>query len=116
MGLREEAKTHRKRNRPSGTPHFGLWGQDVSITRVIQLPLCFGDKAKVRSIEVDFLLVDVPTAYNVILGWPTLHKVKAVLASYLLQLQLKADDWSVASYKETNGQLESIVLSTTGYS
>ncbi|KAJ8443573.1 hypothetical protein Cgig2_020660 [Carnegiea gigantea] len=62
---------------------------------MIHLLLCFGDKAKVRSIEVDFLIVDAPMAYNVILGWPTLHKAKAVIASYLLRLQFKANDRSV---------------------
>jgi len=41
------------------------------------------------------LVVDVPTAYNVILGRPTLHKVKAVIAPSLLQPQFEADDGSV---------------------
>jgi len=49
-------------------------------TRLICLPLCFGDKAKARNLEVDFLVVDVPMGYNVILGRPTLHKVKAIIA------------------------------------
>jgi len=62
---------------------------------MICLPLPFGDKLKARNLEVDFLVVDVPTAYNVILGRPTLHKVKAVITSYLLQLQFEVDDGSV---------------------
>ncbi|KAJ8435158.1 LOW QUALITY PROTEIN: hypothetical protein Cgig2_007779 [Carnegiea gigantea] len=37
---------------------------------------------------------DVPVTYNVILGWPTLHRVEAVIASYLLELQYEADDGS----------------------
>jgi len=49
----------------------------------------------VRNLEVDFLIVAVPTTYNVILGWPALHKVKAIIALYLLQLQYEADDGSV---------------------
>ncbi|KAJ8428850.1 hypothetical protein Cgig2_003398 [Carnegiea gigantea] len=48
-----------------------------------------------KNLEVDFLVADAPTAYNVILGRPTLHKVKAVIASYLLQLQFEAHDRSV---------------------
>ena len=44
---------------------------------------------------MDFLVVGVPTAYNVILGWPTLNKVKVVIASYLLQLQFETDDGRV---------------------
>ncbi|KAJ8423732.1 hypothetical protein Cgig2_025308 [Carnegiea gigantea] len=53
------------------------------------------DKAKVRTLEIDFLLVNVPTAYNIILGQPTLYKVKAVFAPYLLQLQFEADDGTI---------------------
>ncbi|KAJ8426920.1 hypothetical protein Cgig2_010438 [Carnegiea gigantea] len=53
---------------------------------MISFPLSFGDKAKERTLEVNFLVIDVPTAYNVILGRPTLHKVKAVITPYLLQL------------------------------
>ncbi|KAJ8438250.1 hypothetical protein Cgig2_030615 [Carnegiea gigantea] len=41
---------------------------------MIRLPVRFSDKIKSRSLEVDFLIVDVPTAYNVILGQQTLHK------------------------------------------
>ena len=36
--------------------------------------------------------MDLPSAYNVILGRPTLHQVKAVLALYLLWIQYKSDD------------------------
>ncbi|KAJ8438701.1 hypothetical protein Cgig2_011884 [Carnegiea gigantea] len=48
-----------------------------------------------KNIEVDFLVVDVPTVYNIIIGRPTLHRVKVVIAPYLLQLQFEADDGSV---------------------
>lgn len=62
---------------------------------MICLFLRFGNKTKSQNLEVDLFVVDVPTAYNVIPGCPTLHKVKDVMASYLLQLQYEADDGSV---------------------
>ncbi|KAJ8445652.1 hypothetical protein Cgig2_009053 [Carnegiea gigantea] len=34
-------------------------------------------QSKFKSLEVDFLVVDVPTTYNVIIARPTLHRVKA---------------------------------------
>ncbi|KAJ8426185.1 hypothetical protein Cgig2_010822 [Carnegiea gigantea] len=55
---------------------LGFGGQKVNPTGLIRLPLYFGDKLKARNLEVDFLVVEVPTAYNVILGRPTLHRVK----------------------------------------
>jgi len=67
----------------------------VNPTGMICLALHFGDKVKARNLEVDFLVVDVPTAYNIILGHPTLHKVKAVIALYLSQLQFEADGGSI---------------------
>ena len=72
--------------------HPGFGGQTVNTLGMIRLSLRFGDKAKSKSIEVDFLVVDVPTTYNVILGRSTLHRVKAVTAPYLLQIQYEADD------------------------
>ncbi|KAJ8420599.1 hypothetical protein Cgig2_020755 [Carnegiea gigantea] len=58
-------------------PILGFGAQEVNPTRVIHLPLCFEDEVKEKNSEVDFLAVDVPRAYNIILGRPTLHKVKA---------------------------------------
>jgi len=74
---------------------WGFGGQEVDITGIIRLPTRFSDKLKAKNLEVDFLVVDIPTAYNVILGRPTLHKVKAIITPCLLQLQFEADDRSV---------------------
>ncbi|KAJ8428580.1 hypothetical protein Cgig2_031374 [Carnegiea gigantea] len=55
-------------------PTLGFEGQEVNPMEMIRLPLHFGDKAKASTLEVDFLVIDVPTTYNVILRQPTLHK------------------------------------------
>ncbi|KAJ8423699.1 hypothetical protein Cgig2_003383 [Carnegiea gigantea] len=57
-------------------PILGFGGQEVNPTRMIRLPICFGDKLKSKNLEVDLLVVDAPTAYNMVLGRPTLHKKK----------------------------------------
>ena len=57
-------------------PILGFGGKEG----MIRLPLHFGDKLKARNLEADFLVVDVSKAYNIILGHPTLHRVKAVIA------------------------------------
>ena len=44
---------------------------------------------------MDFSVVHVPTAYNVILGHSTLRKIKIAITSYLLQIQYEVDDGSV---------------------
>jgi len=60
-------------------PILGFEGQEVNPIGMICLLLYVGDKAKARNLEVDFFVVDIPTAYYVILGRPTLHKVKVVM-------------------------------------
>ncbi|KAJ8423392.1 hypothetical protein Cgig2_003777 [Carnegiea gigantea] len=56
------------------TAEQGLRGQEVNPTGMIRLPLHFADKVKAKNLEVDFLVVDVPTTYNIILGRPTFYK------------------------------------------
>ncbi|KAJ8434815.1 hypothetical protein Cgig2_033537 [Carnegiea gigantea] len=53
---------------PPVHPILGFGGQEVSPTGVLYLPLWFGDKSTMWNLEVDFLVVDVLTAYNAILG------------------------------------------------
>jgi len=76
-------------------PILGFGGQEVNHIGIIPLPVRFGSKLRSKSLEVDFLVVDMPTAYNVIPERPTLHRVKAVIAPCLLQLQFEANDSSI---------------------
>ncbi|KAJ8438964.1 LOW QUALITY PROTEIN: hypothetical protein Cgig2_018875 [Carnegiea gigantea] len=43
------------------------WASEVNPTEMIRLPVRFGNKLRSKNLEVDFLVVDVPTAYNYIL-------------------------------------------------
>jgi len=65
-------------------PILGFGGQKLNPIGMINLLLRFIDKLKAKNLKVDFLVIDVSMAYNVILGCPTLHKVKAVIIPYLL--------------------------------
>ncbi|KAJ8440093.1 hypothetical protein Cgig2_025292 [Carnegiea gigantea] len=47
---------------------------EVNLTGMIRLLVRFGNKLRSKNLEVDFFVVDVPAAYNVILGRPNLHK------------------------------------------
>jgi len=67
-------------------PILGFGGQIVNLIEMIHLPMLFGGKVKSRNLEVDFLVVNVPTTYNVTIGRLTLHKVKAMIAHHSLQL------------------------------
>ncbi|KAJ8432598.1 hypothetical protein Cgig2_008683 [Carnegiea gigantea] len=54
-------------------------------------------KLKSRNLKADFLIVDVPTTDNVILGRPILYKAKVMITPYLLQIQYKSDDGIVGN-------------------
>jgi len=43
-----------------------------------------GDKDNSRNSKINFLIIDIPMAYNVILGCPTLKAIKAVVTPYFL--------------------------------
>jgi len=49
-------------------PILGFGGWEVNPTGVIRLSVRFGDRPKARNLEVDFLVIDVPTVCTVILG------------------------------------------------
>ncbi|KAJ8438791.1 hypothetical protein Cgig2_023825 [Carnegiea gigantea] len=66
-------------------PILGFSEQEVNPTGMIHLPVCFIDKLKAKNLGVDFLVVNVPTAYNVILGHPTLHKLSTILTILIIR-------------------------------
>ncbi|KAJ8431116.1 LOW QUALITY PROTEIN: hypothetical protein Cgig2_004707 [Carnegiea gigantea] len=55
-------------------PILGFGGQELNPIGVIRLPVHFGNKLRSKNLEVDFLVIDMPTACNMILGRPTLHR------------------------------------------
>ncbi|KAJ8431188.1 hypothetical protein Cgig2_010220 [Carnegiea gigantea] len=79
-------------------PILGFGGQEVNPIGMIRLLVRFGDKLKSKNLEVDFLVVDVPTAYNVILGHPTLHKTPRSLQPWPLRAPPLAGAASISSW------------------
>ncbi|KAJ8443342.1 hypothetical protein Cgig2_015823 [Carnegiea gigantea] len=90
------------------------WSRHLAVnpTGMIRLPVRFGNKIKSKILEVDFLVVDVPTVYNVILGRPTLHKtrrgggLRIGLSAILMLLLLKSPD---LGFQEVGGPIPSIL-------
>ena len=50
------------------------------------------DKDNSRTVDINFLVVDIPMAYNAILRRLTLNAIKVVIAPYLLLMQFELDD------------------------
>ncbi|RWW71873.1 hypothetical protein BHE74_00020350 [Ensete ventricosum] len=57
-------------------------GDTVTPVGVATLPVTFGDEPRTKTLMVHFMVVDLPLAYNVIIGRPTLNKLRAVVSTY----------------------------------
>ena len=54
-----------------------------------------GEKGKGNSLSIDFLVIDIPLSYNIIMGRPTLKKGKAAISTYQLLMQFETNDKKV---------------------
>ncbi|XP_064987278.1 uncharacterized protein LOC135626017 [Musa acuminata AAA Group] len=60
----------------------GFTGDSISPLGAITLPLTLGTPPRSKTVMTAFLVVDLPTAYNAILGRPTLNKARDVVSTY----------------------------------
>ncbi|XP_065026104.1 uncharacterized protein LOC135650561 [Musa acuminata AAA Group] len=72
----------RKNLSPMCSALTGFTGDSISPLGAITLPLTLGTPPRLKTVMTTFLVVDLPTAYNAILGRPTLNKVRAVVSTY----------------------------------
>ncbi|KAL2251640.1 UNVERIFIED_CONTAM: hypothetical protein Sindi_2286300, partial [Sesamum indicum] len=64
-----------------------LRGSEVVPEGVIDLPVSMGEEPPRNTCMVQFLVVDSPFAYNVVLGGPGLNKSRAVVSTYHLKME-----------------------------
>ena len=81
----------RERLIPMNTPLVGFGRTRVFLVGVITLSIVVGDYPQQIAKDVTFLVVDCSSAYNVILGRPTLNSWKAVTSTYHLMIKFPTD-------------------------
>ncbi|KAL0440400.1 UNVERIFIED_CONTAM: hypothetical protein Slati_2523000 [Sesamum latifolium] len=69
------------------TSLYGLAGEVVHPRGMVSLPLTTGRGTTRKTCLLKFLVVDVPSAYNVILGRPTLNTFQAVISIYHMKIK-----------------------------
>jgi hypothetical protein len=84
-------KIERRRVAPAPTPLVGFTGEKVLPVGTISLPLTAGSAPREKTVMTDFLVVDRPSAYNAIVGRPTLNKLMAVTSTYHLKMKFPTD-------------------------
>jgi hypothetical protein len=87
----EKMKIEQKRVAPAPTPLVGFTGEKVLPVGTISLPLTAGSAPREKTVMTDFLVVDRPSAYNAIVGRPTLNKLMAVTSTYHLKMKFPTE-------------------------
>ncbi|GMN48524.1 hypothetical protein TIFTF001_017697 [Ficus carica] len=76
---------------PARTPLYGFSGECDRAAGTVSLPVTIGDGPERVTRMVEFIVVDRPSVYNVILGRPTLNAIKAVVSTYHLAMKVPAE-------------------------
>ncbi|GMN53160.1 hypothetical protein TIFTF001_022301 [Ficus carica] len=72
---------------PARTSPYRFTGECVRAVGTVSLPVTVGDDPKRVTRMVEFIIVDRPFVYNVILGRPTLNTLKAMVSTYHLAMK-----------------------------
>ena len=75
-------KLSQERFRPFTSPLVSFTRVRITPRGIIRLTVIAGTYPAQISKEIDFLMVDCPSTYNIILGRPTLNKLKATTLTY----------------------------------
>ena len=72
---------------PTNVPLIGFGGMKVLPVGIISLPVMVGSYPRQINKEVNFLVVNCSTSYNVIIGRPTLNSWRAATSTYHLSIK-----------------------------
>jgi hypothetical protein len=82
----------RERIKPFASPLVGFGGEVVFPMGIISLPVTAGKAPQLATVMIDFLVIDRPSAYNVIMGRPALNKFKAATSTYHLMMKFPTEE------------------------
>jgi hypothetical protein len=88
----QQMKIGKDQLRPIETPLVGFAGTNVYPLGVISLQVIADTYPKQATKKVDFLVVDCPSVYNVIVGRPTFNRLRAVTSTYHLLVHFPTEN------------------------
>ena len=77
--------------RPMDAPLVGFTDDKVCPNGIVTLPITVGTHPNTVSKTVNFLVINCPSAYNAIIGRPTLNRLPAVTSTYHLLLKFPTE-------------------------
>ena len=78
----QQMKIDKERLKPIDIPLIGFTGNKVKPSKVVSLMIKAGTYPKQVRASVEFLVVDCPSTYNVIISHSTLNKLRVVTSTY----------------------------------
>ncbi|RZS23336.1 hypothetical protein BHM03_00056241, partial [Ensete ventricosum] len=60
----------------------GFTGDSISLMGTTTIPVTFGGEPRSKTLLVSFMVVKLSSAYNTIIGCPTLNRLRAVVSTY----------------------------------
>uniref|UniRef100_A0A2N9FKC7 RNase H type-1 domain-containing protein n=1 Tax=Fagus sylvatica TaxID=28930 RepID=A0A2N9FKC7_FAGSY len=87
----QQMQLDKEKLRPMDAPLVEFTGDKVCPVGIVTLPITVGTHPKTVSKTVDFLVVNCPSAYNAIIGRPTLNRLRAVTSTYHLLLKFPTE-------------------------
>ncbi|XP_010670084.2 uncharacterized protein LOC104887185 [Beta vulgaris subsp. vulgaris] len=78
--------------KPASYPVIGFTGASVVPEGTVKLAVKLGEGSRSKDLMVEFLVVDVPTAYNAIIGRLLIHDAQAVVSTYHLTMVYTSND------------------------
>nr|XP_023894321.1 uncharacterized protein LOC112006266 [Quercus suber] len=85
-------ETGSKRLRPFDSPLVSFSGDRVYPKGIVTLTVTVGTYPKQLTCDLDFLVVDCPSTYNVIIGRPALNKWKSSTSTYCLKIKFPTEN------------------------
>ena len=88
----QQLKLDPKILRPFESPLVSFSGDRVYPGGIVMLTVTVGTQPRQLTRQLDFLVVDCPSSYNVIIGRPTLNRWKVAMSTYCLKVKFPIDN------------------------
>ena len=88
----QQLKVAPERSRPFNSLLISFGGNKVHPKGIVTLTITVGAYPKQLTHQLDFLVVDCPSSYNVIIRRPTLNRWKATTSTYCLKVKFSTEN------------------------
>jgi len=78
----------------------GFAGDQVEVRGYVELRTTFADENTIRTITIRYIVVNVPSTYNLLLDRPSLNRLGAVASKAHMRMRLPSEEGGVITIKD----------------